>query len=176
VLKVLPVEEFVSKNSTLRPIECGLIYIKTFLTVPSKKLKLAERFIIMRVVLSSLFEKVSSLWQNYCRRNANVLEIENLAAHEFENLAADLGIEPGDLRVLCSPGENMKNVLDYRFKQFGISRNALDFAALAEMHFSCRFCAHKRLCKYDVKHGRLDSPCPFDCPNLERFRKLHAAA
>ncbi len=129
----------------------------------------------MHTASHSIFERLSSLWQNYRRRTANLLEIENLTQHEFENLAADLGIEPGDLRVLCSPGENMKNVLDFRFKQLGISRNALDFAALAEMHFRCRFCAHKRLCKYDVRQGN-DSPCPFDCPNLESFRKLRAAA
>jgi uncharacterized protein YjiS (DUF1127 family) len=129
----------------------------------------------MHTASYSIFEKLSSLWQNYRQQTAGRLELENLTRHEFENLAADLGIEPGDLRALCSPGEDVKNLLDFRFQQFGIRRDALDFAALAEMHFRCRHCAHRKLCKYDVKQGG-DSPCPFDCPNLERFRKLRASA
>lgn len=125
---------------------------------------------------SLLFGKLSSLWQNYSRQTANQIEVGRLTEREFERLAADLGVEPGGLRLLCTPGEDMKKVLDFRFKQFGISREGLDFAALAEMHLHCRRCANKGVCKYDMKMGRINNPCPIDCPNLATFQKLRAAA
>lgn len=131
---------------------------------------------IGRITSSALFRKLSSLWQNHHRQNANQIEVSNLTEREFERLAADLGVEPGALRLLCTPGEDMKNVLNFRFKQFGISRDALDFTTLAEMHLHCRRCAHKKLCKYDMNRGRLDSPCPVDCPNLASFRHMRTAA
>lgn len=123
-----------------------------------------------------MFEKLSSLWRNYQRRHAGLLEIENLTQREFENLAADLGFEPGELRSLCTAKESMNNVLDFRLKKFGISKDKLDFATLAEMHSRCIHCASKRVCKYDLKRGKTYNPCPFDCPNLDNFQKLRTAA
>jgi hypothetical protein len=128
------------------------------------------------VASSLLFRKLSSLWQNYTQQNTNQIEVSNLTECEFERLAADLGVEPGALRLLCTPGEDMKKVLDFRFKQFGISRDGLDFATLGEMHLHCRRCASKGVCKYDMKMGRINNPCPADCPNLATFQKLRAAA
>ena len=130
----------------------------------------------MAWVASSLFGRLSSLWQNYSRQNANQIEVGNLTEREFERLAADLRVQPGALRLLCTPGENMQKVLDFRFKQFGIFRGELDFPTLGEMHLHCRRCANKSVCKYDVKMRRINNPCPIDCPNLATFRKLRAAA
>lgn len=119
----------------------------------------------------SLFENLSSIWRNYRRRNATIAEIENLTQRDFESLAADFGFEPGDFLTLYSKGEGVSDVLDFRLKQFGISSEALNFAALGEMQLRCIRCASKRICKR-ISKGKNDDVWPSDCPNFKSFKTL----
>ena len=107
------------------------------------------------------------------RRELN--EMRQLDRTDFDRLAADLEISPGDLDELVRRGPHASQELPMMLKALGISERALERAQpllLRDMERVCSMCRHKRQCDRDLIDGTAAGHYEGYCPNAQTIGEL----
>lgn len=119
-------------------------------------------------------QPLTKVWEK-CRSYFSVNELfdgtNSPTSAESARLAADLGLQPGDLSTLNSSRANFEGILNLRLQQLRILPETVSASALWQMQLQCIRCVHKDVCDREAKRGIL-ATWPADCPNLKFFQTL----
>jgi hypothetical protein len=115
-------------------------------------------------------------WLKY-RRELN--EMRQMDRAEFDRVAADLEISPGDLDELVRRGPHAGDELPVLLKALGIDKAKLEKAQpllVRDMERVCAVCGHKAECDRDIIAGTSSEHYGDYCPNAPTIAELEAAA
>ena len=111
-------------------------------------------------------------WLKHCRE---IDEIRRLDRAEFDRIAADLEISPGDLDEVVRRGLNASEELPLLLKAIGIDEAKLGRIqplALRDMRRVCALCSHKIQCDRDLVAGSAAEHYRKYCPNAPTIGEL----
>ncbi len=100
------------------------------------------------------------------RRELN--EMRQLDRTDFNRIAADLEVAPGDLEELVRRGPHASEELPVMLKALGIDEAALERTqplVLRDMERVCALCRHKAQCDHDLVAGTAAEHYQGYCPN-----------
>ena len=115
-------------------------------------------------------------WLQY-RREMN--EIRQMDRGDFERIAEDLRISPGDLDALVRHGPHAADELPQMLKALGIDEQALARTqpmVLRDMERVCALCDHKPQCDHDLAAGTAAEHYEDYCLNAPTIDKLERTA
>lgn len=107
------------------------------------------------------------------RRELN--EMRQLDRTEYDRIAADLEISPGDLDELVRRGPHAADELSVLLRELGIDEAALErtnIALLRDMERVCSLCQHKARCDHDIAVGTSPEHFASYCPNASTLKEL----
>jgi|SRR5579859_404487 len=113
-------------------------------------------------------------WLNH-RRELN--EMRQLDRSEFDRIAADLEISPGDLDELVRRGPHATDELHALLKALGINETALERTqplVLRDMERVCGLCNHKARCDRELAAGTSAELYRGYCPNASTIEEIGA--
>jgi len=128
------------------------------------------------------YSRVTSLidtFADWLKHRRELSEIRRLDRTEFDRIAADLEISPGDLDELVSRGAHASDELPLLLKALGIDEAKLQTTqplVLRDMERVCALCAHKVECDRDLCAGTSAHHYKDYCGNAPTIEELHAAA
>ncbi len=111
------------------------------------------------------------------RRELN--EMRQMDRAEFDRIAADLEISPGDLDELVRRGPHASDELPVLLKALGISEAKLENTqplVLRDMERVCALCTHKAECERDLMAGTSPDHYKRYCANAPTIEELEATA
>ena len=113
-------------------------------------------------------------WLQY-RREMN--EMRRMDRGDFERIAEDLRISPGDLDALVRHGPHAADELPRMLKALGIDEQTLARSqpmVLRDMERVCALCGHKSECDHDLAAGtaaeHYENYC-LNAPTIERLER-----
>lgn len=107
------------------------------------------------------------------RRELN--EMRLMDREDFDRIAADLEISPGDLDELVRRGPHASDELPQMLKALEIDQAALERThplVLRDMERVCALCSHKARCDRDLAAGTAPEYFSSYCPNEPTIREL----
>jgi len=124
------------------------------------------------------FPRVESLintFANWLRHRRDLSEIRRMDTTEFDRIAGDLRVSPGELDTLVQRGPHAADELPKLLKLLGI--NEADLArteplVLRDMERVCAMCASKRQCDRDLAAGSSDVHYEEYCLNAPTIDSL----
>jgi len=105
------------------------------------------------------------------RRELN--EMRQLDRTDFNRIAADLEVAPGDLDELVRRGPHASDELPVMLKALGIDEAALERTqplVLRDMERVCALCRHKAQCDHDLVAGTAAEHYQGYCPNAPTIK------
>ena len=105
------------------------------------------------------------------RRELN--EMRQLDRTDFNRIAADLEVTPGDLDELVRRGPHASDELPVMLKALGIDEAALERTqplVLRDMERVCALCRHKARCDHDLVAGTAAEHYQGYCPNAPTIK------
>src|SRR5262249_13737281 len=105
-------------------------------------------------------------------------ELRRLDRAEFDRIAADLEVSPGDLAELVRRGPQASEQLPLLLKALGIDEAKLDRSqplVLRDMERVCALCIRKAECDRDLVAGRAAEHYQGYCPNAPTIAELGEA-
>jgi len=102
-------------------------------------------------------------------------EIRRLDGTEFDRIAADLEVSPGDLAQIVRRGPHASEELPLLLKALGVDGAEIDRTeplALRDMLRVCALCTHKIECDRDLAAGSAAEHYQSYCPNAPSIAEL----
>ena len=101
--------------------------------------------------LASLKQRLSDWLGNEWQRQADHRDLDRLSRDEFERIAHDLGLSPGDFERLARRGNDVTSQLNKRIRLLGLKIDALhQNGILRDLQRTCGFCDHQATCPHDL--------------------------
>jgi len=131
---------------------------------------------------SSPYPRVTALidtFADWLKHRRELNEIRRLDRAEFDRIAADLDISPGDLDELVRRGLHAADELPVLLKALGIDEAKLattEPLVLRDMERVCTLCQHKARCDRDLAAGISVVHYETYCPNAPTIGGLEKAA
>jgi uncharacterized protein YjiS (DUF1127 family) len=107
------------------------------------------------------------------RRELN--EMRQMDRCDFDRIASDLRVSPGELDVLVHQGPHAADELPKLLKALGIDEAGLarsEPLVLRDMQRVCALCHHKRQCDHDLEAGTSAEHYEGYCPNKSTIHGL----
>jgi hypothetical protein len=118
--------------------------------------------------VETLLDHIRAWWQG---RDT----LSGIDAHEFERIAADLGVSAGELRELSTRGPHAADLLLERMKVLGLTKADIEHTAaglMRDLQKTCSYCADKGVCERDlVKHPDQQGWQHY-CPNSDTLESI----
>jgi hypothetical protein len=127
---------------------------------------------------SAPYPRVSFLidrFSDWLKHRRELNEMRQLDRGEFDRIAADLEISPGDLDELVRRGHRAGMELPALLKALGIDESRLERTQpvlLRDMERVCALCSHKRQCDRDLVDGTSAEHYQGYCPNAPSISEL----
>jgi transcriptional regulator with XRE-family HTH domain len=105
---------------------------------------------------SSLVEGLLNTFNDWLRHRRELNELRQLNTSEFDRIAGELRVSPGDLTDLVRQGPHAADELPKLLKVLGIDEDALARSqplVLRDMERVCALCASKGECDRDLAAG-----------------------
>jgi uncharacterized protein DUF6455 len=109
-----------------------------------------------------------AFWQ----RRASVDEIDRLGPQETGCLARDLGVSPGEIRLLAAKDSHAADLLYRRMKTIGLDPADVDSAVMRDLQRGCSKCLDKGLCVHELEDRPREPTWPQYCPNEQTLDAL----
>ncbi len=116
---------------------------------------------------------------NWLKHRRELNEMRQMDRAEFDRIAADLEISPGDLDELVRRGPHAADELPVLLKALGIDEAKLENThplVLRDMERVCTLCAHKAECDRDLAAGNAATHYRGYCPNASTIEEFSEAA
>ncbi|MGJ4892467.1 hypothetical protein ACQR1Y_30020 [Bradyrhizobium sp. HKCCYLRH3099] len=113
----------------------------------------------------------------WLKHRRELSELRQLDRDDFERIAMDLQVTPGDLDELVRHGEHAADELPLMLKALGIDEAALARAeplVLRDMERVCAMCKDKIRCHRDLAHGTSSEHYEEYCLNAPTIDRLDA--
>ena len=104
----------------------------------------------------SVVEGLVSTFNDWLRHRRELNELRQLNTSEFDRIAGELRVSPGDLNELIRQGPHAADELPKLLKVLGIDEDALARSqplVLRDMERVCALCANKGECDRDLAAG-----------------------
>ena len=101
-------------------------------------------------------EMLIDTFANWLKHRRELSEIRQMDTAEFDRIASDLRVSPGELETLVRQGPHAADELPLLLKALGIDEKALartEPLVLRDMERVCSLCSHKRECDRDLHAG-----------------------
>lgn len=127
----------------------------------------------------SVIAALARKWRIWQRRRAAMAELDHCGSAERHRIAADLGMNEGELCVLAGRWPDNLDLLRQRLDQLKL--NASDGAQIEpevrrDLQRTCALCASKRRCTRDLERNPADPMWEDYCPNAITLSALLAEA
>jgi hypothetical protein len=116
-----------------------------------------------------------SRFSDWLQHRRELNEMRLLDRTDFDRIAADLEISPGELDELVRRGPHASQELPMMLQALGISEGALERAqplVLRDMERVCSMCRHKRQCDRDLIDGTAADHYEEYCSNAQTIDEL----
>lgn len=105
---------------------------------------------------ASVFARLAHRFNDWLNHRRELNEMRQLSSVEFDRVAADLQLSPGDLNELVNQGPHAADELPKLLAALGIKGDDLariEPVVLHDMERVCAMCSHKRECDHDLAAG-----------------------
>jgi hypothetical protein len=106
------------------------------------------------------------------RRHSAVNEIARLEPRALACIARDLGISPGELRVLAAQDKSAADLLLRRMETLGLDPAQVDSAVMRDLQRCCSKCTDKVHCVHELEDRPREAMWPKYCPNEQTLAAL----
>jgi uncharacterized protein YjiS (DUF1127 family) len=116
---------------------------------------------------------------NWLRQRREMNEMRRMDRGDFERIAEDLRVSPGDLDALVRHGPHAADELPKMLKALGIDERALTRSqpmVLRDMERVCALCDHKSQCDHDLLAGTAAEHYEDYCLNAPTIDQLERDA
>jgi transcriptional regulator with XRE-family HTH domain len=113
-------------------------------------------------------EMLTSTFSDWLKHRRELNEMRQLDTSEFDRIASELRVSPGDLNELVRQGPHAADELPKMLKVLGIDEEALTRSqplVLRDMERVCALCHHKAQCDRDLADGTAAEHYEGYCPN-----------
>ena len=124
-----------------------------------------------------VFDHLITTFGDWLRHRRELNELRQLSTSEFERIATELRVSPGDLNELVRQGPHAADELPKLLKILGIDEEALARTqpmVLRDMERVCALCAQKGECDRDLDAGtsaeHYEGYC-LNAPTIEMLRQ-----
>jgi hypothetical protein len=115
-----------------------------------------------------LFDTLVTTFNDWLKHRREMSELRELNTAEFDRVAGELRVSPGDLDELVRKGPHAADELPQMLKVLGIDEEALARTqplVLRDMERVCALCHHKGECVRDFAAGTAAEHYEEYCPN-----------
>jgi transcriptional regulator with XRE-family HTH domain len=126
-----------------------------------------------------VFDNLITTFGDWLRHRRELNELRQLNTSEFERIATELRVSPGDLNELVRQGPHAADELPKLLKILGIDEEALARTqpmVLRDMERVCALCAHKGECDRDLAAGTSAEHYEGYCLNASTIETLDLPA
>jgi transcriptional regulator with XRE-family HTH domain len=126
-----------------------------------------------------VFDNLITTFGDWLRQRRELNELRQLNTSEFERIATELRVSPGDLNELVRQGPHAADELPKLLKILGIDEEALARTqpmVLRDMERVCALCAHKGECDRDLAAGTSAEHYEGYCLNASTIETLDLPA
>jgi hypothetical protein len=126
----------------------------------------------------TLGEILLAWWQNWKHRRNALAELA-CCGSEVENVARDVGVTPGELRVLAAKRPDAASLLYPRLASLKLDADRIavtDGAVLQDLQRLCTACKSKSRCARDLADHASTPDWEAYCPNADTLRALTTEA
>jgi transcriptional regulator with XRE-family HTH domain len=126
----------------------------------------------------SVVEGLVNSFNDWLRHRRELNELRQLNTSEFDRIAGELRVSPGDLNELVRQGPHSADELPKLLKVLGIDEEALARSqplVLRDMERVCALCAHKGECDRDLAAGTSAEHYEGYCLNAPTIEMLDQA-
>jgi len=113
-------------------------------------------------------EMLTTTFSDWLKHRRELNEMRQLDTSEFDRIASELRVSPGDLNELVRQGPHAADELPKMLKVLGIDEEALARSqplVLRDMERVCALCHHKAQCDRDLADGTAAEHYEGYCPN-----------
>ena len=113
-------------------------------------------------------EMLTTTFSDWLKHRRELNEMRQLDTSEFDRIASELRVSPGDLNELVRQGPHAADELPKMLKVLGIDEEALARSqplVLRDMERVCALCHHKAQCDRDLADGTAAGHYEGYCPN-----------
>jgi len=114
-------------------------------------------------------------WRDWQRRRAGLAELRQCGPGERQRIAADVGVNEGELCVLAGRWPENLDLLRQRLDQLKLSSSdpaQIEPEVLRDVQRTCALCMSKRRCSHDLARHPSDPVWQEYCPNATTFSAL----
>jgi transcriptional regulator with XRE-family HTH domain len=115
-----------------------------------------------------LFDTLVTTFNDWLKHRRELNELRQLNTQEFDRIAGELRVSPGDLNELVRQGPHAADELPRMLKALGIDEDMLvrtQPLVLRDMERVCALCHHKGECVRDFAAGTAAEHYEEYCPN-----------
>jgi hypothetical protein len=115
-----------------------------------------------------VFDTLVTVFSDWLKRRREMNELRELDTSEFDRIASELRVSPGDLTELVRQGPHAADELPQMLKALGIDEEALARTqplVLRDMERVCALCHQKRECVREFAAGTAAEHYAGYCPN-----------
>lgn len=126
-----------------------------------------------------VFDTLVTTFSDWLTHRRELNELRQLNTSEFERIATELRVSPGDLTEMVRQGPHAADELPKLLKILGIDEEALARAqpmVLRDMERVCALCAHKGECDRDLAAGTSAEHYEGYCLNASTIETLDQPA
>jgi hypothetical protein len=120
-------------------------------------------------------ELLISVFADWLKHRRELSEIRQMDRTDFDRIASDLRISPGELDALVDQGPHAADELPKLLKALGIDEADLartEPMVLRDMQRVCALCQHKRQCDRELAAGTSAEHYAGYCPNAPTINDL----
>lgn len=102
-------------------------------------------------------------------------ELANCTPEQVATIAHDMGLSPGELRMMVAKGPHAADELPKLLRALGVDPQRLaskDPAKMRDLQRICVTCAHKGRCQHDLAQGTIAGHYHDYCPNAVSIEAL----
>jgi hypothetical protein len=122
-----------------------------------------------------ILEPLLGTFADWLSHRREMREVRELDRAEFDHIAADLQMSPGNLEELVRRGPHALDELPKMLVALGIDQAALAKTQprlLRDMERVCALCGEKRRCDRDIANGSVGDHYQDYCPNAHTITQL----
>ena len=122
-----------------------------------------------------VIEALINTFSDWLKHRRELNELRQLNTTEFDRIASELRVSPGDLNELVHLGPHAADELPRMLKALGIDQEALARTqplVLRDMERVCSLCNHKRQCDRDLAAGTAAAHYTEYCGNTDTIEGL----